>query len=69
VAVRAGLYVIDVLFVNPELKVIFSLSGPNRLGIKDNLLFVCDDSDDPKAFDKSESFNLVQIIQSKDIAA
>jgi hypothetical protein len=54
---------------NPELKVIYPMTGPNGLGIKDNLLFVCDGSDGLKVFDKSESPNLVQINHFKDIAA
>ena len=65
----SGLYLIDVSNLqNPELKVIYQMSGPNRLGFKDNLLFVCDGSDGLKVFDKSEPSNLVQINQFKDIA-
>jgi hypothetical protein len=67
---ESGLYVVDVSNLqNPELKVIYPMTGPNGLGIKDNLLFVCDGSDGLKVFDKSESPNLVQINHFKDIAA
>lgn len=67
---ESGLYVVDISKLqNPELKVIYPMFGPNGLGIKDNLLFVCDGNDGLKVFDKSGSPNLVQVNHFEDIEA
>ncbi len=67
---ESGLYVVDISNLqNPELKVIYPMFGPNGLGIKDILLFICDGDDGLKVFDKSESPNLVQINHFQNIAA
>ncbi len=67
---ESGLYVVDISNLqNPELKVIYPMFGPNGLGIKGDLLFVCDGSDGLKVFDKSASPNLVQINHFKNIEA
>lgn len=59
---ESGLYVVDISNLkNPELKVIYPMTGPNGLGIKGDRLFICDGSDGLKVFDKSEAPNLVQI--------
>jgi hypothetical protein len=67
---ESGLYVVDVSNLqNPELKVIYPMFGPNGLGIKDDLLFVCDGSDGLKVFDKSNTPNLVQVNHFENIEA
>ncbi len=67
---ESGLYIVDVSNLqNPELKVIYPMSGPNGLGIKGDLLFVCDGSEGLKVFDKSESPNLTLINHFENIEA
>jgi len=67
---ESGLYIVDVTNLqNPELKVIYPMSGPNGLGIKGDLLFVCDGSEGLKVFDKSESPNLTLINHFENIEA
>jgi hypothetical protein len=67
---ESGLYIVDVSNLqNPELKVIYPMYGPNGLGIKGDLLFVCDGSEGLKVFDKSESPNLTLINHFENIEA
>jgi len=67
---ESGLYIVDVSNLqNPELKVVYPMSGPNGLGIKGDLLFVCDGSEGLKVFDKSESPNLTLINHFENIEA
>lgn len=67
---ESGLYIVDVSNLqNPELKVIYPMFGPNGLGIKGDLLFVCDGSDGLKVFDKSKAPNLVQVNHFENIEA
>ncbi len=66
----SGLYVVDVSdLANPELKVIYPMSGPNGLGIKGDRLFVCDGEAGLKVFDKSDAPNVTEIDHFEDIFA
>lgn len=59
---ESGPYVVNIANLkNPELKVIYPMTGTNDLGLKGDRLFICDGSDGLKVFDKSEASNLVQI--------
>lgn len=65
---ESGLYVVDISnLVNPELKVIYPMDEPYGLGIKNDMLFVCDGSSGLKIFDKSDSPNLTQLDHFEDI--
>lgn len=57
---------------NPERVAFYSLDNPYGLGIKDDLLFICDGTSGLKVFDKTnpleiELLNQYQDIQSKDV--
>ncbi|MCR8668898.1 hypothetical protein NO995_14515 [Aestuariibaculum sp. M13] len=57
---------------NPELAARYSLDNPYGLGIKDDVLYVCDGTSGLKLFDKSDPLNLNMLgnlkdIQSKDV--
>ncbi|PIB26302.1 LVIVD repeat-containing protein [Maribacter sp. 4G9] len=67
---ESGLYVVDISNLkNPELKVIYPMSGPNGLGIKGDKLFICDGSDGLKVFDKSNAPNITQLNHFPNIEA
>lgn len=67
---ESGLYIVDVSNLeNPELKVIYPMSGPNGLGIKGDTLFVCDGSAGLKVYDKSDAPNISLINTFEDIVA
>jgi len=67
---ESGLYVVDVSdLTNPELKVIYPMSGPNGLGIKGDLLFVCDGDAGLRVLDKSNTPNITEVDHFEDIFA
>lgn len=67
---ESGLYVVDISDLkNPELKVIYPMSGPNGLGIKDDLLFICDGDAGLKIYDKSNAPNVTLVNSFEDIFA
>lgn len=67
---ESGLYVIDISDLkNPDLKVIYPMNGPNGLGIKDDVLFICDGDAGLKVYDKSEAPNITLINSFENIVA
>ena len=67
---ESGLYIIDVSNLKiPELKVIYPMVGPNGLGIKDDLLFICDGNAGLKVYDKSDAPNITLINNFENIQA
>jgi hypothetical protein len=67
---ESGLYVIDISNLkNPELKVIYPMSGPNGLGIKDDKLFICDGAAGLKVYDKSNAPNITLVNTFENIIA
>ena len=67
---ESGLYVVDVSdLTNPELKVIYPMNGPNGLGIKGDLLFVCDGDAGLRVLDKSNAPNITEVDHFEDIFA
>ncbi len=67
-ALDSSLQIVDITDLNnPELKKSYSMDGPYGLGIKDNLLFICDGSSGLKVYNKSDIENLELINHFKDI--
>lgn len=67
---ESGLYVIDISNLkNPELKVIYPMSGPNGLGIKGDTLFICDGDAGLKVYDKSNAPNITLVNTFENIIA
>jgi len=60
--IESGLYVVDISNIeNPELEVIYPMDGPYGLGIKDNMLFICDGASGLRVFDKSDAPNITAL--------
>lgn len=67
-ALDSSLQIVDITDLNnPELKKSYSMDGPYGLGIKDNLLFICDGSSGLKVYNKNDIENLELINHFKDI--
>jgi len=65
---ESGLYVIDISNLeDPKLEVIYPMTEPYGLGVKNDNLFVCDGSAGLRVFDKSMVPNLTQVNHFEDI--
>ncbi|MEM8508008.1 MAG: hypothetical protein AAF717_09270 [Bacteroidota bacterium] len=67
-ATESGLYIVDISTIEvPTLKVFYPMDEPYGLGIKENMLFICDGSSGLKVYDKSGVPDLPQLNHFKDI--
>ena len=67
-ATESGLYIVDISIIeSPTLKVMYPMDEPYGLGIKDEMLFICDGSSGLKVYDKSGVPDLPQLNHFKDI--
>ncbi|AIY12142.1 LVIVD repeat-containing protein [Cellulophaga baltica] len=67
-ATESGLFVIDIQDIeNPTLLKSYEMEEPYGLGLKDNLLFVCDGKAGLKVYDKTDVENLGMLNHFKDI--
>ena len=67
-ALDSSLQIVDITDVyNPELKKSYSMDNPYGLGIKDNLLFICDGTSGFKVYNKTDIENLELLDHFKDI--
>jgi hypothetical protein len=67
-ALDSSLLIVDIAdLYNPKLKKSYSMDNPYGLGIKDNLLFICDGASGLKVYNKSNIENLELLDHFKDI--
>lgn len=67
-ATESGLFIVDISNIAvPTLKTQYPLDGPYGLGIKDEMLFICDGDSGLKVYDKTDPVNLVTLDQFKGI--
>ena len=67
-ATESGLFIIDIKDIaNPSLVKSYKMDGPYGLGVKGNMIFVCDGDSGLKVYDKSNVQNLVELNHFKDI--
>lgn len=67
-ATESGLFIVDISDITkPELTISYPMDEPFGLGIKGNLLFVCDGSSGLKVYDKSDVEDLVELNHFKDV--
>jgi len=67
-ALDSSLLIVDITdLYNPELKKSYSMDNPYGLGIKDNLLFICDGTSGLKVYNKSNIEDLELLDHFKDI--
>lgn len=67
-ATESGLFIVDISDIsNPVLAMSYSMDGPYGLGVKGNVLFVCDGASGLKVYDKSQIDDLKLLDHFKDI--
>ena len=67
-ATESGLFIIDIKDItNPSLVKSYKMDGPYGLGVKDDMIFICDGDSGLKVYDKSNVENLVELNHFKDI--
>jgi len=67
-ALESSLLIVDISdLYNPSLKKSYAMDNPYGLGIKDNLLFICDGTSGLKVYNKTDVDNLVMLNHFKDI--
>lgn len=67
-ATESGLFIVDISNIaSPELVKSYPMDGPYGLGIKDQMIFVCDGESGLKVYDRTDVENLVLLNHFKDI--
>lgn len=67
-ATESGLYIIDISDIaTPTLLKTYPMDGPYGLGVKDQMIFICDGTSGLKVYDKTDVGNLVLLNHFKDI--
>ena len=67
-ATESGLFIIDIKDIfNPTLIKSYPMDGPYGLGVKDDMIFICDGDSGLKVYNKSNVENLVALNHFKDI--
>ena len=67
-ALDSSLQIVDISdLYNPELKKSYAMDNPYGLGVKENLLFICDGTSGLKVYNKSDVEDLKLLDHFKDI--
>lgn len=69
-AAESGLYIIDIsVLTAPSLVASYPMDEPYGLGVKDNLLFLCDGASGLKVYDKTDILALQQVQELNEVVA